>query len=84
MTVITLHPHIAPRKRPTVSTPVLRDENVAKSLSSIDSHINLLLYVADGVASDGETGATIERLTEALYFLHTQLRTDCDRLFQLL
>lgn len=81
MTVHTLHPHQTSSKRPTVSSPIVKNSAVAASLRSLDDHARLLRCCADSAAlvetNDGE-------MVEALYFLHTQIRTDIDRLFSLL
>ena len=85
MTVHTLHPRLPANKRPTVSNPVLKSDNLAVALGSLDDHIRLLRCVADSAACDDENAAVDQsELTENLYFLHKKLRGDIDRLFQLL
>lgn len=68
-------------KRPTLSNPVLKNQNVANALSSLDDHMRLLRCVADSAAlvetTDGE-------LVEVLYFLHGKMRAETDKLFSLL
>lgn len=81
MTIHNLYPHSTSSKRPTVSTPIIQSAAIAASLRSLDDHARLLRCAADSAAlvetNDGE-------MVEALYFLHTQLRTEIDRLFSLL
>lgn len=81
MTIHTLHLTPTPGKRPTIATPIVKNTAVAAALSSIDDHLRLLRCAADSAAlveqNDGE-------MVEALYFLHGNLRRECDRLFSLL
>jgi hypothetical protein len=85
MTIHTLHPHLANGKRPTVINPVLKKDAVAGALSSLDDHIRLLRCVADSFALDEEDlGQGQSDITVTLYFLHTKLRGECDKLYSLL
>lgn len=85
MTVVTLHPHLSKGKRPTIVSPVLKDETVHLALSSLDDHIRLLRCVADSFALDEEElGQGQSDITVTLYFLHQKLRGECDKLYSLL
>jgi hypothetical protein len=81
MTIHTLHPHLANGKRPTVATPILKNDTVAAALGSLDDHLRLLRCTADSAALVEETDG---ELVEALYFLHGKLKRECDKLFALL
>lgn len=85
MTIHTLHPHLANGKRPTLSIPVLKSDNLAVTLADLDAHIALLRCVADSATADDENAAVDHGpLSETLYFLHGKMRQDIDRLFALL
>lgn len=71
-------------KRPTVSNPVLKNQSVTNALSALDDHVRLLGCVADSAALREPNEQTVGELTESLYFLHTRLRAETDRLFSLL
>jgi hypothetical protein len=83
MTIHTLHPHLTNGKRPTISSPVLKNDAVAGALAELDAHICLLQCAADSAALEEQEGGR-GQLTETLYFLHSRFRRECDKLYSLL